>query len=132
MVDTMFLEVEPLSRVMSREIGRFIQAVRQRSEVDEDRRRRARKRYRRSWPMSIAFRDDCKAAEHSVALHNASELGVAFLSTRCIEENRTIYLRLFWHDEQSPRIPAVVRHITPVRDGFLIGCEFTLDSCIVN
>jgi hypothetical protein len=122
----------PASEILNREIARFVESVRKRSDVDHDRRRRARKRYHRSWPMLVAMANENNAYEHPVALHNGSELGVAFLTSLPIAPGRIIYLRLFWHDDCSPRVPAVVRHSTAVAAGYLVGCEFAFGSAAAN
>jgi hypothetical protein len=37
-----------------------------------------------------------------------------------------VYVRLFWHDDECPRVPALVRHSTSTKNGYLVGCEFIL------
>ena len=113
--------------VLRREIERFMELARRRSEWDDDRRRRGRRRYCRSWPLLICVgenEDDYE--ERGVALHNASELGLAFRTNREIETGTRIAIRLFWHDDAAPLVPAVVRHCSHIRGGMLIGCEFIL------
>ena len=111
--------------VLRQEIERFMELARQRSEWDDDRRRRGRRRYCRSWPLLICLDDDPLAPQEiGVALHNASELGIAFRTGQSIKPGMRVAVRLFWHDDTAPMIPAVVRHSTPLGGGFLIGCEF--------
>jgi len=59
-----------------------------------------------------------------VALHNASELGIAFLSPQAMAVGTRVYLKLFCYDDFCPRVPAIIRHATPNAHGFIIGCEF--------
>ena len=113
--------------VLRREIERFMELARRRSEWDEDRRRRGRRRYCRSWPLLICVGENgIECAEFCVALHNASELGLAFRTNRELETGTQIAIRLFWHDDAAPLVPAVVRHCSSIRGGMLIGCEFIL------
>ena len=107
-----------------RTIAEFVEFTQQRSEVDPNRRRRQRYRYQRSWPLTIVESCSDSATEMTAALHNASDQGIAFLSRRAFERGAVLLVRLFWHDEQSPRVPAVVRHTTPTAEGYLVGCEF--------
>lgn len=107
-----------------RTIAQFVEFTQQRSDVDPNRRRRQRYRHQRSWPLTILESSNASAAEMTAALHNASEQGIAFLSRRPFERGMVLLIRLFWHDEESPRIPALVRHTTPTAEGYLVGCEF--------
>lgn len=110
------------AEVLIETIERFVEAARQRSEVDPDQRRRAERRYHRSWPLGVSFNQ----SEFSAALYNASPQGLAFLSTLPIPPDSLVFVQLFCHDPFSPRVPAVVRHATNTPHGFLVGCEFTL------
>ena len=109
---------------LEHEIARFMDAACRRAEADGMRRRRQRTRYHRSWPLAVfePHRTDgmCIAA----ALHNASNHGIAFLTHRAFDIDSTVLIRLFWHDDQSPQVPAVIRHVSATRDGYLVGCEF--------
>lgn len=109
---------------LRRTIWEFVEFTQQRSDVDPNRRRRQRYRHQRSWPLAVLESNHASAAEMTAALHNASDQGIAFLSRRAFDRGSVLLIRLFWHDEQSPRIPAVVRHTTPTADGYLVGCEF--------
>lgn len=117
------------------EIDRFVEAARKRSEHDPSQRRRSCRRYHRSWPLLVSFdRAPFGMGEHadlndehadiSVALHNGSELGIGFLSPQSMIIGATVFIKLFAYDDGCPRVPAVVRHVTPTVHGYLIGCEF--------
>lgn len=111
------------------EIARFIQVTQERSESDTNhQRRRARRRHQRSWPLTVSVPWGTSVRDISVALHNASPLGIAFLSPVIIRDGSVIFLRLFWHDRAGPCVPAIVRHATPTEHGYLIGCEFSADD----
>lgn len=106
------------------EIECFLQAARRRAEYDPIPRRRTDRRYHRSWPLQVRMAD----AEMTTALHNASRHGLAFLAVRPVNPGTIIYIQLFCHDDDRPRVPAVVRHTTPNEHGYLIGCEFILED----
>lgn len=113
--------------VIRREIERFLEAARERAEPDLDRRRRAQRRYHRSWPLLVCVPNGNNLGKDlGVPLHNASSLGIAFLSPMHIDVGSVVFIKLFWHEELCPRVPAVVRHATPTGHGYLVGCEFTL------
>ncbi len=112
--------------VVQREVERFLEAARKRSEHDGHHRRRARRRHHRSWPLLVSISGRAFEPDVSVALHNASELGVGFLSPVSVLPGSTVYLKLFCYDDFCPRVPATVRHVTPTRHGFLVGCEYDL------
>ena len=61
-----------------------------------------------------------------VPLYNASPLGIAFLAPVQLSVGSVVFIKLFWHEELCPRVPAVVRHTTPTAHGYLVGCEFAL------
>ena len=112
--------------LMRQTIDRFVEAARQRSEVADQHRRRAECRYHRSWPLSIVYHHAGVTRETCVALHNASRDGVAFLAPAPAEAGTMVDVRVFWHDDNCPRIPAIVRHCTSTRVGYLVGCEFVV------
>lgn len=112
--------------LLRREIDRFIQAARVRCEFDADTRRRALRRYHRSWPLLVS--DEYGSKEVSAALHDASPNGIGFLCNRPYPLDGLILVKLFWHESASPRVPALVRHVTPHRDATLVGCQFALDD----
>ncbi len=114
--------------VLRQIIDRFVEAAQKRSESQPTPRRRQHRRYHRSWPLAIIYHADDGIGEMGAALHNASGDGLAFLSPRSFDGEELVYLRLFWHDEDSPLVPAVVRHCTPTKSGYLIGCEFLLQG----
>lgn len=109
---------------LQNEIAKFIDAASRRAEVDGARRRRHRMRYHRSWPLAVYDIEQATGACFTAALHNASTQGIAFLTKRRFDLDSTVLIRLFWHDDQSPQVPAVIRHVTPTREGYLVGCEF--------
>ncbi|MCK4659594.1 MAG: PilZ domain-containing protein [Phycisphaerae bacterium] len=111
-----------------REIGRFIVAARERGELDIDHRRRHLRRCHRSWPLLVALNDPYDNEGMGVALHNASPEGIAFLCPRRIPVGSTIYIKLFWHDETAPFVPAVVRHVTKNHHGYIVGCAFAVEA----
>jgi hypothetical protein len=110
--------------VVRREIGRFIEAARKRSEHDPHHRRRSRRRHHRSWPLLVSLSGKPFEPDISVALHNASELGIGFLSPVTMLAGTTVFLKLFSYDDFCPRVPAIIRHVTSTEHGFLVGCEF--------
>lgn len=116
---------EPMAMVR-REVGRFLDAARKRAEHDGQQRRRARRRTHRSWPLLVSISGKPFQPDVSSALHDASDLGIGFLSPVSIPVGTTVYLKLFCYDEFCPRVPAVVRHVTATEYGFLVGCEFDL------
>lgn len=109
---------------LEREIARFMEAASKRSEVDLHYYRRRQRRHHCSWPLAILDPCDPEQCEHNAALHNATTLGIAFLSRQPFECGQQLLIRLFWHDEGATRTPAVVRHCTPTDHGYLTGCEF--------
>ncbi len=110
-------------------ISRFLDAAKQRSECDREPRRRSKQRHHRSWPMFVSRgSDSSEAAGVAVALHNATDLGLAFLAVEEFDPGTMVLVRLFWHDRGCPSIPARVRHVKQMDHGFLVGCEFQLDG----
>lgn len=107
-----------------REIERFLEMAQRRCEVCVHPRRRATRRYHRSWPLIVRLSAPGEHGEFAVALHNASELGVAFLSSHLIEVDERLAIRLFWHETEGVYVPAVVRHCTATPHGNIVGCEF--------
>lgn len=114
--------------LVRREIDRFVDFARQRSFSDVHNRRRSHRRYHRSWPLLVSFRDSERSTDLSVALHDASPDGVGFLSHREIPVGSLVHIKLFWHDDTAYRVPATVRHATETDHGFLIGCSFNTDD----
>ena len=114
--------------ILREEIARFVEAAHERSEYDSSPRRRTRRRYHRSWPLLVSRGRRDESTDLSVALHNASDLGLAFLSSERFCVGETVFVKLFWHDLSAVRVPAVVRHMTRVDHGWLVGCEFHLDD----
>ncbi|NLX14979.1 MAG: PilZ domain-containing protein [Phycisphaerales bacterium] len=116
------------SELIRGEIDCFLQAARRRSEYDPVPRRRTDRRYHRSWPLQVRI----AGIEISTALHNASRNGLAFLSARPVNPGTIIFINLFCHDDDRPRVPAVVRHATHNDHGYLIGCEFLLEDYLCS
>ncbi len=119
----------PLTAVadlMRREIDRFICAARERCEYDIDTRRRAMRRYHRSWPLLV--NQPGSGEDLSAALHSASANGIGFLCDHAFALDEIVLIKLFWHEESALRVPAVVRHATSHRHAHLIGCEFAVDD----
>ena len=112
--------------VMRREVDRFIDAARVRSEYDIDTRRRAMRRYHRSWPLLVS--PASADTELSAALHNASSEGIGFLCDHSFRVGSLLWVKLFWHEDTGLRVPAIVRHVTPYRHAHLVGCQFSLDD----
>jgi hypothetical protein len=112
--------------VVRREVDRFLDMARKRAEHDEHHRRRARRRTHRSWPLLVSLSGKPFEPDISVALHDASDLGIGFLSPVSMLTGSIVYVKLFSYDDFCPRVPAVVRHVTATRHGFLVGCEFEL------
>ena len=108
--------------VVRGEIERFADQTRRRSECDPISRRRSKRRYHRSWPLSVL----CEGVEMSAALHNASDEGIAFLSHSPVTPDIVVFIKLFCYDESAAYVPAVVRHSTHTEHGHLIGCEFAM------
>lgn len=107
-------------------VHRFIESARERSEADPDRRRRAQRRHHRSWPLWVSRGPDSNQSDVTVALHNATESGLAFLASESFRPGTTILVRLFWHDPHCPPVPARIRHVKRTDHGFLVGCEFRI------
>ena len=108
------------------EIDRFIQAAKVRSEYDIDTRRRSMRRYHRSWPLLVC--DDAGTRETSAALHSASSEGIGFVCREGFDLGQVLLIKLFWHDQQALRVPAVVKHVSPQGDAVLVGCQFAVDN----
>jgi hypothetical protein len=106
------------------EIARFVAAAKDRSDQRTRGGRRSQDRYRRSWPLVVGVQKSTGYTDLSAALHDASASGIAFLSPVAIADRSAVFIKLFWHEPDCPRVPAVVRHVTPTEHGYLIGCEF--------
>ena len=116
--------VELVAALMRREVDRFVEAARVRSEYDVDTRRRATRRYHRSWPLLICSANGIE--EYSAALHNASADGIGFLCDCDEPPEGLVFIKLFWHDNAALRVPAIVKHATRCAGGTLVGCRFAL------
>ncbi len=122
---TTALEQAPIS-VLREVISRFFDEAQRRCEQQPAAQRRTERRFHRSWPLAIRLHRGGVEREIGVALHNASQHGIAFLSPLPFETDAVVRIRLFWHDEECPLVPAVVRHCTFGGRGYLVGCEFVL------
>ncbi|MHC4235440.1 MAG: PilZ domain-containing protein [Planctomycetota bacterium] len=125
-MQTPTLPATALLALMRREIDRFIFAARERSEVDIDTRRRALRRYHRSWPLLVS--SPRLNGEVSAALHSASTNGIGFLCNHEYRVGQLLLIKLFWYEEAGLRVPGIVRHATPYRHEILVGCEFAVDD----
>ena len=112
--------------LLEREIARFRDYARLRCDVDRRRFRRRHLRYQRSWPLLVAALEDGVLLEYSAALHDAADGGIAFVSKQPFDMDQMVFIRLFWHDAEALRIPARVRHATPITGGILTGTEYAL------
>ena len=113
---------------LRREIDRFLVCVRQRGHSQSTGYRRKELRHERSWPLQIERLDLADSAEFSVALHNASASGIAFLTAEIIPPDTMIAIRLFWQRDAGPTVSAIVRHATATEHGYLIGAEFLVED----
>ena len=110
------------------ELARFLIVTQKRSHTTIAGHRREVTRHRRTWPLTFALSCDDGAPEFSAALHDASPQGVGFLCDRRVAVGATIQLKLFAYSDSVLRVPAVVRHVTRRQHGYLIGCEFAIDT----
>ena len=132
----MHLLVEPVpsppAATIRREIDRFIAFLRKRSHPETPGALRAETRYRRSWPLLIAPQDrtrDRHTDHHvAVALRDASTSGLAFFASQPFPLDSIVMVRLFWQDQTSPPVPAVIRHTTQTEHGYLVGAEFLVED----
>ncbi len=120
------VSVHPCFELFEREITRFRSFAEQRSGHDGLPLRRRRKRFHRSWPLEITVGRDGSAQHYSAALHDASEIGLGFMSDHMFEKDTIVYIKLFWHESTALRIPAIVRHTNPGPNGVLVGVEFAI------
>ncbi len=103
----------------------FVEAIRSRGEPETESPQRSVRRYHRSWPLGVSWNGP-GGGDICVALHDASYQGVSFLCDHRFEVGGHLFVRLFWHDDTAPAVPAVVRHATPTPNGYLVGCEFNV------
>lgn len=113
---------------MKLELARFLIAAQKRSSGSIGGRRRAGARHYRTWPLAVTMGPHDDEPQFSAALHDASPEGIGFLFNRRLKVGRTLYLKLFGFMDSPMRIPAVVRHVTPHPHGYLVGCEFAVDT----
>ena len=118
------LPITAVADLMRHEIDRFISIARERCEYDIDTRRRAMRRYHRSWPLLI--NQPGLDEEISAALHSASANGIGFLCDHAFAPDEIVLIKLFWHEATALRIPAIVRHSNPGPNGVLVGVEFSI------
>ena len=128
----MHLLVEPVrsppAATLRREIDRFIAFLRKRSHPETPGPLRAETRYRRSWPLLIGQQGRHPDDHVAVALSDASPSGVAFLASQPFPLDSIVMVRLFWQDQTSPPVPAVIRHTTQTEHGYLVGAEFLVED----
>ncbi|MCB9849502.1 MAG: PilZ domain-containing protein [Phycisphaerales bacterium] len=118
--------------MVRRVIDRFIEETHRRCEWYGVPARRRERRFHRTWPLSVSYRHKGEHIQIGVALYNASPGGIAFLGPHPVNRDEIVRIQLFWHDDECPRVPAIVRHCTRRADAFLVGCEFmTKQSNIV-
>ncbi len=120
------VSVHACFELFAREITRFRGFAERRAGHDGPARRRRRKRYHRSWPLEVTVGPHGSARHYSAALHDASEIGIGFMSDHMFEKDSVVYIKLFWHEATALRIPAVVRHSNPGPNGVLVGVEFAI------
>ena len=120
------VSAHPCFELFEREITRFRSFAEQRAGHDGPPSRRQRKRYHRSWPLEITVGRESSAQHYSAALHDASEIGMGFMSDHMFEKDTIVYIKLFWHEATALRIPAIVRHSNPGPNGVLVGVEFAI------
>ena len=120
------VSAHPCFELFQREITRFRSFAEQRAGHDGPPSRRRRKRYHRSWPLEITVGRESSAQHYSAALHDASEIGMGFMSDHMFEKDTIVYIKLFWHEATALRIPAIVRHSNPGPNGVLVGVEFAI------
>lgn len=116
------------STACTEEVVRFMSFICQRCECDATPGRRADTRYHRTWPLRVTLDPTSPDREWGVALHNASERGIGFLTSRPLAVNQTVFVKLFWDEDDAPHIPALVRHVTATPHGYLVGCSFRQSS----
>ena len=107
-------------------VRRFVEAAQQRADTHPTFGRRSSKRHSRSWPLAVGFQQRDRDLHETAALHNASLQGIAFLFRYRLEAGATISVHLFSLETDTEPVPAVVRHVTPTRNGYLVGCEFIM------
>ncbi len=125
-METTVPTAEVVATLMRQEVDRFVEAAQVRAEFDIDTRRRAMRRYHRSWPLLVSEADGVE--EYSAALHNASSDGIGFLCECDRPLAGLVYIKLFWHENTALRVPAIVRHATDYPGGMLVGCQFALND----
>jgi hypothetical protein len=108
-------------------IAGFLDLMHMRSDCTPAGDARASNRYFRSWPLTVTVPGHLC---FGTALYDASDSGIAFLAERPVEPTTIVRVKLFWHDDSAPHVPAVVRHLTPHRDQFVVGCEFVSEEYV--
>ncbi|MCK6457287.1 MAG: PilZ domain-containing protein [Phycisphaerae bacterium] len=120
--------IVPIVSAMRREIAKFVAVTRRGAACDAYLGRRRTRRHHRSWPLLVTTLQPRGQCDVSVALHNASELGLAFHSAQPYSVGSYVAVKLFWHDPHAHRVPAVVRHCTAEAGGYLVGCQFDVED----
>jgi len=109
-------------------IDRFMVETQRRAEPRGTQDRRDEERIHRTWPLVVRIANGHHEVRLSAALYNASSHGIAFLAPLPVTVGTRIEIQLFWHDDNSTRVPAIVRHCEAHLNHQLIGCEFILDA----
>jgi hypothetical protein len=117
-------DVSRAGEVLQQEIARFRAAITEQAVGRRVDRRRSARQAHPQWPLLITLGDRSYDAPVQGIVHNVSEQGIAICTRRSVPAGSTIFVKLFSREEFCPRVPAVVRHINPTREGYLLGCEF--------
>jgi len=120
-------QCEPNNQATRNVVDRFLVETRRRAEPDSVQQRRGERRIHRTWPLVVRIANGKHEVRLSAALYNASSGGIAFLAPLPIPPGTKVQIQLFWHDDDCPRVPAIVRHCTVHLNHQLIGCEFLID-----
>jgi len=113
---------------LKQHLVRFLVTTQKRSSVGLGGGRRGAERHHRTWPLRVSMGINGEQPEWSAALHDASAQGIGFLLDRRLRVGTTVYLNLFGFTDSPARVPAVIRHVTPHRHGYLVGCEYAMDT----
>ena len=119
---------EPLSRVLVREIDRFVAASARMRRASLYRNRRASVRYHRSCPIFVARLAYDLAEDVRATLRDVSSDGIGFYCDLCFPVDAILGVKLFWTDPGAPRVPVCVRHQRETADGTLVGAQFITDD----
>ena len=110
------------------QIAGFLELMHLRSDCTPPGSVRSGTRYFRSWPLTVSMPSHPDKPRFGTVLYDASDTGIGFLSHLKIEPGAIVHIGLFWHDDNAPLVPAVVRHTTTHNDSYVIGCEYVLEK----